>query len=95
VPHTPQVNGVSERMIRTITEKARAMISGAQLDKSFWGEAVLTATYLINQIPSRAIVNSVMTHLKHLRVFGATVYVHNKIKKGKFDDKSYKAILVG
>lgn len=61
VPHTPQLNGVSERMIRTITEKARAMISGAQLDKSFWGEAVLTATYLINRIPSRAIVNSVMT----------------------------------
>jgi len=94
VPHTTQLNGVSERMIRTITEKARAMISGAQLDKSFWGEAELTATYLINRIPSRAIVNSVMTlyemwhskkpDLKHLRVFGATVYVHNKIKKGKF-----------
>jgi len=28
------------------------MISGAQLDKSFWGEAVLTATYLINRIPT-------------------------------------------
>jgi len=33
--------------------------------------------------------------LKHLRVFGATLYVHNKIKKGKVDDKSYKAILMG
>jgi len=38
-----------------------AMVSGAQLDKSFWGEALLTATYLINRIPNRAIVNSVMT----------------------------------
>jgi len=28
-------------------------------------------------------------------VFGATLYVHNKIKKGKVDDKSYKAILIG
>jgi len=37
VPHTTQLNGVSERMIKTITEKARAMISGAQLDKSFLG----------------------------------------------------------
>jgi len=85
-------------MSGTITEKARAMVNGAQLDKSFWGEAVITATCLIYRIPSRAIVSSVMTpyeiwhnkkpDLNHLRVFGATVYVHNKIKKGKFDDKS-------
>ncbi|KMQ82834.1 gag-int-pol protein, partial [Lasius niger] len=105
VPHTPQLNGVSERMIRTITEKARTMVSGAKLDKSFWGEAVLTATYLINRIPSRALVDSSKTpyemwhnkkpYLKHLRVFGATVYVHIKNKQGKFDDKSFKSIFVG
>ena len=45
VPRTPQLNGVSERMVRTITEKARAIICGASLQKLFWGEAVLTATY--------------------------------------------------
>ena len=55
VPYTPQLNGVAERMIRTITEKARAMVNGAKLDKSFWGEAVLTATYIINRIPSKAL----------------------------------------
>ena len=55
VPRTPQLNGVSERMVRTITEKARAMISGASLEKYFWGEAVLTATYLINLTPTKAL----------------------------------------
>jgi len=34
VPYTLQLNGVSERMIRTITEKARSMVNGAKLDKS-------------------------------------------------------------
>jgi len=39
VPYTLQLNGVSERMIRTITEKARAMVNGAKLEKSFWGDS--------------------------------------------------------
>lgn len=43
IPYTPQLNGVSERMIRTITEKARSMINSSKLNKCFWGEAVLTA----------------------------------------------------
>jgi len=54
VPHTPQLNGVSGRMIRSITEKARAMINKSILNKFFWSEDVLTATYLINRTPSRA-----------------------------------------
>jgi len=33
--------------------------------------------------------------LKYLRVFGSTVYVLNKTRKRKFDDKSWKGILVG
>lgn len=44
VPHTPQFNGVSERIVRTVIERARSMISGAKLNKILWGEAVLTAT---------------------------------------------------
>jgi len=91
-------------MIRSITEKARAMISGSKLNKSFWSEAVLTATYLVNRTPSRAFQNKKtpfeMWHnrkpkLKYLKIFGSTVYVHDKMRKRKFDDKSFKCILVG
>lgn len=104
VPRTPQLNGVSERMVRTITEKARTMINGASLDKSFWGEAVLTATYLINITPTRAIKqfktpyelwHNKKPQIKYLKVFGSTVYVHNKTNKTKFQEKSWKGILVG
>ncbi|KOC60085.1 Copia protein [Habropoda laboriosa] len=55
LPRTSQLNGVSKRMVRTIIEKARTMISGASLDKVFWEEAVLTATYLINLTPTKAL----------------------------------------
>lgn len=104
VPHTPQQNGVAERMNRTLTEKARTMIITSGLDKSFWGEAVLTATYLINILPTSSLqINKTpyeMWHnkkpqLKFLKVFGSTVYIHNKTKKSKFDEKSFKGILVG
>jgi len=104
VPHTPQQNGVAERMIRTLTEKARTMVNGAQLNKMFWGEAILTATYLVNRLPSNALMHNKtpyeMWHnkkpnLKYLKVFGSIVYVHQKVRKRKFDDKSSKAILVG
>lgn len=104
VPRTPNLNGVSERMNRTITEKARAMLCGAELEKQFWGEAVLTATYLINISPTKALKihktpyelwHNKRPMLKYLRIFGSTVYIHNKTQKSKFDEKSSKGILVG
>ena len=47
----PQQNGVAERMNRTIVEKIRCMLRMTNLPKSFWGEAVVTACYLINRSP--------------------------------------------
>ncbi|KAJ3641539.1 hypothetical protein Zmor_028042 [Zophobas morio] len=87
VPHTPQQNGVAERMNRTITEKVRSMLSSADLDKSFWGEAVQTATYLINRTPTKALNTNKTPHemwhnrkpqLNHLKVFGSTANNHFK-----------------
>lgn len=104
VPYTPQQNSVAERMNRSLTEKARSMIHNANLNKNLWGEAILTATYLINITPTKAIAehktpfelwHNKKPRLSHLRVFGSTVYIHNKTRKTKFDKKSVKRILVG
>lgn len=104
VPHTPQQNGVSERMNRTLTEKARTLVISANLGKEYWGEAILTSTYLTNRLPTKALkINKTPYELWHnkkpkinnLKIFGSTVYVHNKTRKSKFDEKSFKAILVG
>ena len=52
VPGTPQHNDVAERRNRTIVEKVWCMLKFAKLPKSFWGEAVNIAIYLINRSPS-------------------------------------------
>ncbi|KAI5321564.1 hypothetical protein L3X38_030635 [Prunus dulcis] len=51
-PYTPQQNGVAERKNRHLLEVVRAYLFGANMPRSFWGEAVLSAAYLINRIPS-------------------------------------------
>ncbi|MCI10680.1 putative gag/pol polyprotein [Trifolium medium] len=49
------MNGVAERMNRTIAEKFRSMLAQAKLPKSFWSEAVRTIVDLINLTPSRSL----------------------------------------
>ena len=50
-PYTPEQNGVSERLNRTLISLARAMLIGARLPYKFWGEAVKAACYLRNRAP--------------------------------------------
>ncbi|MGV7988966.1 hypothetical protein PJP10_31855, partial [Mycobacterium kansasii] len=50
--HTPQQNGITKRKNRHLLEVARALLLGMHLPKHFWGDALLTATFLINCIPS-------------------------------------------
>jgi len=55
VPYTPQQNGVAERRNRTLVEAVITMLNDAKLPKVFWGEAVMIATYIQNQVPTIAI----------------------------------------
>lgn len=105
IPYTPELNGVAERLNRTILEKARAMIIHSKLNKSFWGEAVLCATYLLNRSPTATLENVTPAELfynrkpdlKNLKVFGCLAYRHipKEKLKGKFDSRSDLNIMVG
>lgn len=59
VPYNPQQNEVSERTIRTFTEKARCIVLEAGLDKRFWGEAIGCAVYLKNRSPTMVLKEQV------------------------------------
>ncbi|KAH9750986.1 hypothetical protein KPL71_014098 [Citrus sinensis] len=102
VGHTPQQNGVAERLNRTLLEKVRCMLSNAGLDKKFWAEAVSYVSHLINRLPSAAIGDKTPMEMwsgKHaqdydsLRIFGCPAYYH--VKDGKLDPRAKKAIFVG
>ena len=101
---TPQQNGVAERMNHTIVEKIRCMLRMANLPKSFWGEVVVTACYLINSSPlvllgfdiSERVWTGKDVSYSHLKVFGCKAFVHvPKEQRSKLDSKSTTCIFVG
>lgn len=58
IPGTPQQNGVAEHRNRTLLEMVRSMMAQANLPISFWGDALLTATYVLNRVPSKSVAST-------------------------------------
>jgi len=54
-PYTPQQNGVAERKNRTLTEMMNAMILYSGLSNGYWGEALYTASHILNRIPHKTL----------------------------------------
>ena len=100
---TPQQNGVVERKHRHLLDVARALRFQANLPLSFWGECVLTATYLINKLPTpilkfksphQVLLGSPPSY-SSLRVFGCLCFAKNMNIQHKFDERSKPGIFVG
>ena len=103
-PYTPQQNGVAERKNRHLMEVARSMMFQTNVPKRFWSDAVISACYLINRIPTRVlqdqspfeVLNKLKPSLSHLRVFGSLCYVLIPgDMRNKLEPKSTKAMFVG
>jgi histone deacetylase 1/2 len=62
-PHAHQQNGSVERKHRHIVEVGLALLAHASMPLKFWDEAFLTATYLINIMPSKVINNATPVEL--------------------------------
>ena len=102
---TPQQNGVAERKIRHLSEVMRAMLFQMQVPKSYWSDAVLTACYLINRMPSSVLGGQIPhkilfpgrpLHSLPLRIFGCTCYVHAlDPDRSKLDPRSIRCIFLG
>lgn len=107
--NSPQQNGISERKNRHLLEVARSLLFTANLPKLFWGDAILTACFLINRQPSKILkFNTPLSVLRshfpssrvfselELRVFGCKAFVHNLIPaRCKFDPRSFECVFLG
>jgi transposase InsO family protein len=51
---TTAPNGISESCNRSMVDPACAMMKHAGMPNSFWAEAINTAVYIKNRLPSRA-----------------------------------------
>uniref|UniRef100_A0A2N9FS65 Integrase catalytic domain-containing protein n=1 Tax=Fagus sylvatica TaxID=28930 RepID=A0A2N9FS65_FAGSY len=102
IPNTPQQNGVAERRNRTLLDMVRSMMAQANLPISFWGDALLTAAYILNRVPSQSVSSTPYElwkgekpNLEHLRPWGSAGFVHSTAHKyGKLGPRARKHIFI-
>jgi hypothetical protein len=106
-PVTPgkhQMNGVAERWNGTVSDGTRALLKNANLDNTFWGEAIMTANTLRNFLPQARRQNQSpyelfygkLPNLSFLRTFGCRVFTLTAPEqRKKLDDRSKEGLLLG
>ena len=103
MPGEPQQNGVAERRNRTLMDMVRSMISNSSLPLSLWGEALKTAIYILNRVPSKAVPKTPFElwtgrkpSLAHFHVCGcqAEARVYNPQEK-KLDPRTISCHFIG
>ncbi|GKV10172.1 hypothetical protein SLEP1_g21576 [Rubroshorea leprosula] len=103
-PKTPQLNGLAERMNRTLMERVRCLLAEAKLPRTFWAEALNIVAHVINLSPTIALDNDVPDRVwygkdvsyDNLRVFGCKAFVHvPKDERSKLDAKTRQCIFIG
>ena len=109
-PYNLQQNGVAKRKNRHLLEIARALMFTSLVPNTYWGEAILTSSYLINRLPSKVLAFKTLLsvfldyyphHTRVLnsyfpKVFGCTIFVHKyQPSQSKLEPKTLKCIFIG
>ena len=101
VRYTPQQNGLTERMNRTLVNKVRCPLIHSKLPMTLWAETLSTACCIVNRSPSSEINFKTPIELwtgkpadySNMRVFGCPAYAH--IKQGKLEPMALKGVFLG
>ena len=86
----------------TLLEMVRSMMAQANLPISYWGDALLTAAYILNKVPSKSVPSTPYerwigrkSYLSNLRPWGSAAYVHDSSHKyGKLGPRGKKCIFI-
>ncbi|KAK3037684.1 hypothetical protein RJ639_030628 [Escallonia herrerae] len=102
---TPDQNGVAERKNRHLLETARALLFQMKVPKPFCADAISTACFLINRMPSTVLNGdvpySVLFPTKTLfpvepQIFGSTCFIRDvRPHLTKLDPKALKCVFLG
>ena len=103
-PSTPQQNGVAERKNRHLLDVVRTLLIESCVPSHFWCEALSTAVYLINRLPSPTL-NNESPYLRlyedapdysDLHIFGCVCFVHlQPHERNKLTAQSVKCAFLG
>ena len=103
LPGSPAMNGVVERRNRTLKDMVRSMIARTTLPENLWGEALKTAAYILNRVPTKAANKTPYElwvgrkpSLNHLRVWGCPCEARPyKPSEKKLDERTVSCYFIG
>ncbi len=103
IPHTPQQNGRAERINRSLSEKVACMLIDSGMGASYWAEALLQLTYVLNRSPSRPMemrtpyeaLHGIPPDLSDLHVWGSPCQALILPQKSGFGEKTVDCIFLG
>nr|CAN66083.1 hypothetical protein VITISV_028833 [Vitis vinifera] len=103
MPGSPSMNGVAERRNRTLKDMVRSMISHSTLLEKLWGEALKTAAYILNRVPTKAAAKTPYElctgrkpSLKHFHIWGCPAEARPyKPHEKKLDSKTVSSYFIG
>ena len=93
---------MAKEVNRSLLDKVQWLLSNARLDKSFWAEAIMYASHLINELSSTAIGSKTLLEVWYgkaaqdhgfLREFGSPAYF--SAKDGKVNPRAKKFVILG
>jgi hypothetical protein len=102
-PYIPQQNDVIERCNQMVVGMAQALLKQRGMHAVFWGEAVVTAIYILNRSPTKTLNGRASyeawhgrkTAVSHLQVFGCLAFSKELGHIGKLDDRSIPRVFIG
>jgi histone deacetylase 1/2 len=102
-PHTSQQNGSVERKHRHIVEMGLSLLSHSHVPHTYWDNAFLMATYLINRLPTSPLGMSPLEKLYNhvpdfssLKIFGCACFPFLRpFNRNKLDFRSKRCVFLG